>query len=86
MHSCLLYYFSFQKIKDKDYAETILRRGLIDKIISVFPGLSDNKMAQNLLCGRILECIECSGPVIVFLKFHIFDKHIFSCILTSLSY
>lgn len=65
----LIISFSFQKIKDKEYVETILKKGLNDKITSIFPALKDNKMAQNNLCNRILECIEISEPVNIFIFF-----------------
>ncbi|XP_071041740.1 transient receptor potential cation channel subfamily M member-like 2 isoform X2 [Parasteatoda tepidariorum] len=49
---------SFQKIKDTEYVENILKENLSNKITSVFPSLKDNKIAHNSLCTRILDCIE----------------------------
>lgn len=56
-------FFSSQKIKDRDYVNTVFRRGLNNKITSIFPAFKDNKIGRNNLCERILECIDCSEPV-----------------------
>ncbi|XP_035219334.1 transient receptor potential cation channel subfamily M member 3-like isoform X2 [Stegodyphus dumicola] len=53
---------SFQKIKDIEYVENILKKSLSDKITSVFPALKDNKVAHSSFFSRILECIKFSEP------------------------
>lgn len=61
--SVSFFFFSSQKIKDRDYVNTVFRRGLNNKITSIFPAFKDNKIGRNNLCERILECIDCSEPV-----------------------
>ncbi|KAF8777652.1 Phosphatidylinositol-glycan biosynthesis class like protein [Argiope bruennichi] len=53
---------SFEKIKDVEYVENILKKSLSDKITAVFPTLKDNKMAHRLLCDRLLDCVRCAEP------------------------
>ncbi|GFY38635.1 transient receptor potential cation channel subfamily M member 2 [Trichonephila inaurata madagascariensis] len=53
---------NFEKIKDVEYVENIMKKCLSDKITAVFPSLKDNKMAHRLLCDRILECVQSAEP------------------------
>ncbi|GFT22343.1 transient receptor potential cation channel subfamily M member 2 [Nephila pilipes] len=53
---------NFEKIKDLEYVENIMKKSLSDKITAVFPSLKDNKMAHCLLCDRVLECVQSAEP------------------------
>lgn len=61
--SCRIIFFSGQKVRDKEFVDTILRKLILEKIVSVFPYLKDNKLSQNTLCAKLLKCIEDSKPV-----------------------